>query len=314
MKKRFKSKKRLKHKSKFFLLLIAIAILFINNYKIPTININNKVLKFILNSSNYYTYNNKSNKFINSFYYLVNNDIFNSPENILKSQIMYTKNSSNTNNTISVNFNYAKNDPVDVYIYNSHQGENYSKEYLEDYNITPDVLMASHMLKEKLNNLNINAFVEESDILAYMKEQGLNHAGSYIASRVFLKEAYKKNKSAKLFIDLHRDAASKEATYVNINGKDCAKVLFVIGLEYDTYKENLEIVTKINNIILNKYPTLTRGIMKKEGYGVNGVYNQDIGPNVILIEVGGNNNNIDEVNNTLDLIADVIGEYINETR
>lgn len=314
MKKRFKSKKRLKYKNKFLLLLIAITILFINNYKIPTININNKILKLILNSPNYYTYNNKNNKFINSFYYLVNNDIFNSPENILKNQTMYTKNSDSNKSTISVNFKYAKNDPIDVYIYNSHQGETYSKEYLEDYNITPNVLMASHMLKEKLNNLNINAFVEESNILLYMKEHNLNHAESYIASRVFLEEAYKKNKSAKLFIDLHRDAASKEITYVNINGKDCAKVLFVIGLEYDTYEENLKTVTKINNIILNKYPGLTRGIMKKEGYGVNGVYNQDIGSNVILIEIGGNNNNIDEVNNTLDLMADVIGEYINETR
>ena len=52
--------------------------------------------------------------------------------------------------------------------------------------------------------------------------------------------------------------------------------------------------------------------MKKEGYGVNGVYNQDLKENVILIEIGGNENNIEEVNNTLDLVAHVIGEYINE--
>ena len=52
--------------------------------------------------------------------------------------------------------------------------------------------------------------------------------------------------------------------------------------------------------------------MKKQGYGVNGVYNQDLNSNVILIEMGGHENNIDEVNNTLDLVALAIGEYLNE--
>ena len=42
-----------------------------------------------------------------------------------------------------------------IYIYNSHQGETYSMKYLEEYNITPNVLMASRMLSEKLNNVGI---------------------------------------------------------------------------------------------------------------------------------------------------------------
>ena len=52
--------------------------------------------------------------------------------------------------------------------------------------------------------------------------------------------------------------------------------------------------------------------MKKKGYGVNGIYNQDLKGNVILIEIGGNENNIEEINNTLDIMALVIGEYLNE--
>ena len=52
--------------------------------------------------------------------------------------------------------------------------------------------------------------------------------------------------------------------------------------------------------------------MRKEGAGVDGVYNQDLNSNVILIEIGGNENNIEEVNNTLDIVASVIGEYLNE--
>ena len=187
-------------------------------------------------------------------------------------------------------------------------------EYLEDYNIVPDVLMASNMLKDKLDSIGIESIVEESDILAYMKDNNLNHAGSYKASRHFLKQAIENYPSIKLFIDLHRDAASHKSTITTVDGKVCAKVLFVIGLEYKTYESNLSVATKINNIILKEYPSLTRGIMKKEGYGVNGIYNQDLASNVILIEIGGNENNIEEINNTLDLIAQVIGEYLNEEK
>ena len=207
---------------------------------------------------------------------------------------------------------YNETEEPDIYIYNSHQGETYSMEYLEDYNIVPDVLMASYMLEDKLDNLKINTIVEESNILSYMKENNLDHSGSYKASRVFLTKAINNYPNAKLYIDLHRDAASHDVTVTTINGKVCAKVLFVIGLEYETYEKNLSIVTQLNNIILKKYPSLTRGIMKKEGYGVNGVYNQDLANNVILIEIGGHENNIEEINNTLDLIAQVIGEYLNE--
>ena len=78
------------------------------------------------------------------------------------------------------------------------------------------------------------------------------------------------------------------------------------------YQSNLLVTEKINNILNTKYPNLSRGILKKEGYGVNGVYNQDLNENIILLEVGGHENNIDEVNNTLELISIAIKEYLNE--
>ncbi|MDO4963798.1 MAG: stage II sporulation protein P [bacterium] len=213
-----------------------------------------------------------------------------------------------------MSLNYNESEKPLIYLYNSHQNETYSKEYLEEYNITPDILMASKMFKEKLDNLKIYTIVEEADILSYMKNHNLDHSGSYIASRVYLKEAINKYSDAYLYIDLHRDAATHDSTTTTINGLKCAKILFVIGLEYDTYESNLEVATTLNDLILNKYPALTRGIMKKKGVGVNGVYNQDLKDNVILIELGGNESNIDEINNTLDLLAEIIGDYINEKK
>ena len=82
-----------------------------------------------------------------------------------------------------------------------------------------------------------------------MNKNGLDHAGSYIASRYFLENTMKKHNSIKLYIDLHRDAISHDASYININGKDCAKILFVIGLEYDTYQNNLKVVEEIKRAL-----------------------------------------------------------------
>lgn len=316
MSRRFKSKKKFKSKKFIYLLLIIFLIIIFRCYvmKIKLINSNSKLINAILNSSNYYSYNDIENTNIltNTINYISEN-IFNTPVNLLKSQLNIKSKRNEENNEIkSVEFLYEKNQMPLVYIYNSHQGENYSYKYLEEYNIMPNVLMAANMLKDKLEDKNIKTLVENNNILEYMKNNDLDHAGSYIASRYFLEKIINKYSSIKLFIDLHRDAAPHSATHTTIDGKDYAKVLFVIGLEHASYEENLAVTTELNNIILNKYPTLTRGIMKKEGYGVNGIYNQDLNSNVILLEMGGNENNIDEVNNTLDLIAEVIGEYLNE--
>ena len=50
--------------------------------------------------------------------------------------------------------------------------------------------------------------------------------------------------------------------------------------------------------------------MKKGGAGVNGIYNQDISSNAMLIEVGGVDNNIDEVLNTIEIISVILKEQI----
>ena len=69
-------------------------------------------------------------------------------------------------------------------------------------------------------------------------------------------------------------------------------------------------VEKINDIANKYYPGLSRGIYKKEGPGVDGIYNQDISSNSILIELGGVDNNIDEVLNTTEAISNILYYYI----
>lgn len=197
-----------------------------------------------------------------------------------------------------------------VYLYNTHQLEEYKQENQESYNVTPNVMMLSYIVREKLNDKGIPTIVEENDVSAFLQANNWSYASSYKVTRLLMEDAKTKNPTLKYFIDLHRDSVSKSISTATINGKNYAKILFIIGLENPNYQENLTVTTTINNMLEEKYPGITRGIYKKEGKGVNGVYNQDFDKNTILFEVGGPENTIEEVLNTADAISTVLAEYI----
>jgi len=199
-----------------------------------------------------------------------------------------------------------------VYIYNSHPLENYSNYNLEIYGITPNVLMASYLLKEKLISNDIMTIVEETDLTEFLTLNKWSYSQSYRASRIFMLDKQNEYNSLKYYIDIHRDSVNKETSTTLINGRSYAKILFVVGLDNKNYTKNLTLVNKINDLFNKKYPGLSRGILKKEGVNVDGVYNQDISPNAMLIEVGGYENNISEVMNTINAISDVLTIYIGE--
>lgn len=198
-----------------------------------------------------------------------------------------------------------------VYIYNTHQTEGYKSNFLETFNINNTVYIASHILNEYLNDLGVFSMVEQNSIVDVLNLNGWKYGYSYKASRILMEEAYKNNPSLNFFIDLHRDSASYDRTTTTIDNTSYAKVLFVVGKEHQNYQANLDLAKALNEIIKKKYPSLSRGVLEKEGKGVNGIYNQDFNPNTILIEVGGQYNTIEEVNNTLKVMADVLYEYLN---
>lgn len=201
-----------------------------------------------------------------------------------------------------------------VYIYNSHQLENYTNKDLEVYNITPNVLMGAYLLKEKLNNLGVPTIVEDTNMADLMRVNGWEHADSYKASRILIMDKRSKYSTLKYYIDFHRDSIKHAQTTITIGGKDYARVLFVVGLENSNYKENLTFATTISNLINKKYPGLSKGILKKGGAGVDGVYNQDIDPDMMLMEVGGVENSIEEVLNTIEAFSICFKEFVGEDK
>ncbi|CCZ57508.1 stage II sporulation protein P [Clostridium sp. CAG:762] len=293
-------------------------------------NINNsnfiKSLVRMGNSNN--LYNNKLINVVNSTINFITHVDITKPSSIIASYVSKTNNYNSI--TLEHNDDYSNleelkkissyiEDPykVDIskpiiYLYNTHQLENYNNKNLSIYNITPNVLMASYILKEKLNKNGISTIVEDTNLSEFLNLNHWNYASSYKATRMLLLEKMNKYDSLKYFIDIHRDSVNRNSTTVTINNKTYAKILFVIGLEHKNYEYNLEVTNKLNDLIKEDYPSLTKGIYKKSGKGVDGIYNQDVDKNCILIEIGGVDNTIEEVYNTLEVLSNVLTKFVGE--
>jgi stage II sporulation protein P len=320
--KKISPKKKLKF---FFLLLLVyltIAYTFYNSFKNNNISYNKEFISFLLdNGSPTNISDYKIPKILNkTITYLLKVDLSN-PSTILNNSVLGYSYDEPTNldlDKLKQISSYIE-DPykVDItnpliYLYNSHQLENYNNDSLLAYGITPNVLMASYLLKEKLNSSGLGAIVEDTNMTEFLSLNNWDYSSSYKASRIFLLDKQNTHPTIKYYFDIHRDSVNKKLTTVNINNKSYARILFVVGLEHSNYQENLKNVNKLNSIIDKKYPGLSRGIYKKEGPGVNGIYNQDISSKVFLIELGGIDNNIEEVLNTINALTDTITTYINQ--
>ncbi len=195
-----------------------------------------------------------------------------------------------------------------IYLYNTHQGEEYAFMENATYNVVPTVMLASYKLREELNKRGIPTMVETNPLSEILRTNGWNYNSSYQASRLLLESAREKNPSLEYFFDLHRDSISYESSMIEVSGQKYAKVLFVIGTDYEGYEENLLLANKISDLLNQKVPNISRGILKKGGKGVNGIYNEDFSSKTLLFEIGGPYNSMSEVSNTLLVLADVIKE------
>lgn len=306
MKKRFKSRKKLNNLKKI-IYLIFILIGFFLSYLYFYYKVRN-----MISSEDYLNYLLKVgfNKQIDSSY--IKSSIL---SNITFDNTSVTENNNDDTSQITDKSNTKEvlnsTKPI-IYIYSTHDTEGYFSSYFNIYNIKPDVKIASYYLQEKLNDLGLNTIVEKRMIKDALNKNNWVYKDSYKASRIYLENTYQNNTSLKYFIDLHRDSSLKSKTTTTIDGKSYARVMFLVGLEHDNYNANLKVATDINNLIKAIYPSLTRGIYKKSGPGVNGIYNQDFNSNCILIELGGQYNTMLEVSNTIDILAKILYDYIGE--
>ncbi len=304
---RFKSKKKFNNIFIYlglFLISVALTIKFLYDNNL----VNNNTIVDLLISDNLGNYkNNKITDVDFLLKYALNVDLKKEEKEVTKEE----------DNKDKVEVVEKENTQIDttkpiIYIYNTHQEEKYQSGTLLPYNITPTIFMASKMLKEYLEDEGIPTLVEENNVADTLRSMNLKYGSSYKVSRMFLEDAKKNNPSLKFFIDLHRDSSVYDKTTTKIDNESYARILFVVGLDNENYEPNLSLAEKLRDRIKAYNEDLYRGIMKKSGKGVNGIYNQDFDPNTVLIEMGGQYNNITEVNNSLKVLAKILAGYVKE--
>lgn len=294
-----KKLKRIKLKLLFILIMTSIGIYI--NYKLfekSKLKLKDKeIIDLIVNNT--YTYDNT-----NLFEHIIN-------KTLEVSDPIKLMNKDYNNYLIKEEKHIDVKEPM-IYLYNTHQTEEYKTSELIDFTITPTVMINNYILEDIFNKNNYQTIVEEESISNILNENNWKYVNSYKASRILMENSIIKYPTLKYFIDIHRDSLTRDKTTIEIDGKSYAKVIFIVGLENENYEENLNFTEKINNKLDEYYPNLSKGIYKKEGPGVNGVYNQDFSKYTILIEIGGYENTTTEVLNTTLAFSKCFLEVINE--
>ncbi|MDQ0198334.1 stage II sporulation protein P [Neobacillus ginsengisoli] len=206
-----------------------------------------------------------------------------------------------------------------VYIYHTHSWESYLPLLQQVSSSSPDDAVSSNnganvvevgdMLAKDLAAKGIGSEHSTIDATEKLHEKGWNYNNAYQYSRGLVQEAIASDQDLKFTIDIHRDSQRKNITTTTINNKSYARLDFIVGEANPNFKQNLQLAKDLHAAVEKKYPGLSRGIFSKSKSLGNGVYNQDLSPRAILIEVGGVDNNLDELQNAMDAFADVFSEY-----
>lgn len=201
-----------------------------------------------------------------------------------------------------------------VEIYHTHNRESYLP-YLKGvtnpnqaYHSKINVTKLGAQLQKDLEEKGIGASLNKTDIQGQMNKKGLTYGKSYLESRTAVKAAMAANQDIQYLIDIHRDSKRKKDTTRVINGKTYARIAFVIGGKNTNYEKNAELAGKLHKAMEKKYPGLSWGISLQKKSGQNGIYNQDLSGNALLIEIGGVDNTFEEMFLTTDAFADVFSE------
>jgi stage II sporulation protein P len=202
-----------------------------------------------------------------------------------------------------------------VFIYHSHSMESFLphlegvKDSNDAWHSTLNITDVGEKLGKELEKRGIGTVVNTDNITNMVRKRGWNYNDSYKMSEEVVTKAMAQNDDLNFLFDIHRDSQPRDITTVTINNKKYARPFFVVGEAHKGYEKNLKLANTLHDMLEKKYPGLSRGVFSKDKTQGNGVYNQDLSKNALIIEVGGYNNNMEELDRSAEALADAIAEY-----
>ncbi|WP_262499813.1 stage II sporulation protein P [Planococcus sp. ANT_H30] len=202
-----------------------------------------------------------------------------------------------------------------IYIYHSHSREAFLP-YLkktdqpeEAYHSKANITLVGEMLGKALERRGLGTTVNSTDIVQELDSRELDYGSSYAVSGEHVRSAQKENSDLEIFLDIHRDSLRKDSTTIELNEEDYAKLLFVVGTGHKEFEKNLTFTEDLHQQLEIEYPGLSKGILEKDSSQGNGVYNQNLSPNSVIVEIGGVDNTVEELHRTVEALAAVLSDY-----
>ena len=216
-------------------------------------------------------------------------------------------------------FKVTKSDEPQILIYHTHTTESFmddESQYYTDFDeprttdSEKNIVKIGEIIKEQLENAGYKV-VHDKTIHDYPA-----FSGSYNRSAETVNKALKEYPSIKIAIDVHRDTITsgndKIAPVVNINGKEAAQVMLVMGSQtgsvtnYPNWRQNLRLATKLQYVFESNYPQFARAMLLKSAK-----YNQHLTTGSILIEVGSDANTFEQAKYSAQLVGQSLTILLN---
>ncbi|KEO83772.1 stage II sporulation protein P [Tumebacillus flagellatus] len=205
------------------------------------------------------------------------------------------------------------NEPL-VYIYHSHNRESFLPDLKPGtkadnaYDAKLNIEQAGGAMRDELEKDGVPTL---QTLVDYWSVGDFDNA--YDFSRPTIQKVLSEHKNLQLIFDIHRDSLPREKTTTTINGVDYSMVYFIVGGGNNPHAEkNQATATKLHEYLKAKYPTLSKGVWMKGPAPYDTRYNQDLDPNMVLIEIGGPGNSLEEEKRTAKVLADVIAQYLKD--
>ncbi|MEW6183793.1 MAG: stage II sporulation protein P [Bacillota bacterium] len=196
--------------------------------------------------------------------------------------------------------------PPLVAIYNTHTAETYAlTDGVERVKGRGGVFKAAAALGNGLRERGVSVLC--SDMI-----HDASYATSYLESEKTVRAMLYDNPQIDAFFDVHRDSKlPRSMATVDVGGSRVAQVLIVVGSDarqpFPGWRQNLAFAKRIAERADAFYPGLCRGVRVKEGR-----YNQFLSPRLLVLEIGGVNNTLEEAEAAAALLANVLADVVLE--
>ncbi|MFJ7737908.1 stage II sporulation protein P [Lysinibacillus sp. NPDC097287] len=235
-----------------------------------------------------------------------------------KRQVVYAANNSDKESTMDSTLETtlettleSTKDPFQVLILFTHSHETYEPMVqkvsgkVASYDGLTNIYKLKDSVTENFQSNGLQTDVLDVDVMELLKKEGKDMGYAYSTVRPYLANRLKEQ-SYDLVLDLHRDGISKKASTVSYNNETYAKIALVVGEEHPNFRWNTAYADSLSTALNKLIPNISRGVISKDGEGGNGLYNQDLAKEMIIVELGGVENTEEEINRTIAILGKAI--------